>query len=349
MPMPNMRDIAAKAGVSVSTVSAVLNGNKYVSPSLQRKVEAAAAEMEYAVRQHGEMPRPSSGVAVILPGVYSVFFPPLLSGIEDVAMENHFLPVLCDTNRRIESEYKALKSCVASGIKHVILDSVCDVEHEAAYFGEIRREMIEKHGVSVVLLEREMKDEAFHSIYVDNYHSSYLVTEHLIERGCTKIAHIRGSHEFPHTMVRAQGYLDALRDHDIPFDKQLMQYGDFSTSSGHRVVSEMFTKGVKFDAISAANDQMAIAAMKVLLQHGLRIPEDVAVAGFDNLVLASMVTPSLTTVQYPVYQMGYRAMQMMVDSARGEEGPRKVQLETKLMIRQSTDPSQIPDWDLQFW
>jgi len=347
--MPNMRDIAAKAGVSVSTVSAVINGNKYVSPALQRKVEAVAAEMEYTVLQRDEMQRHSSGVAVILPGVYSVFFPPLLSGIEDVAMENHFLPVLCDSNRRIESEYKALKSCVALGIKHVILDSVCDVEHEAAYFGEIRREMIEKRGVNVVLLEREMKDEAFHSIYVDNYHSSYLVTEHLIERGCTKIAHIRGSHEFPHTKVRAQGYQDALRDHDIPFDKQLMQCGDFSTSSGHRVVSEMFTKGVKFDAVFAANDQMAIAAMKVLLQHGLHIPEDVAVAGFDNLVLASMVTPSLTTVQYPVYQMGYRAMQMMVDSARGEEGPRKVQLETKLMIRQSTDPSQIPDWDLQFW
>ena len=347
--MSNMRDIAAEAGVSVSTVSAVLNGNKFVSPLLQRKVDDAAARLEYSVQKREEMQRPSSGVAVILPGVYSVFFPPLLSGIEDVAMENHFLPVLCDTNRRIDSEYNALKTCVASGIKHVILDSVCDVEREAAYFGEIKREMIEKHGISVVLLEREMKDEAFRSIYVDNYHASYSVTEHLIERGCTRIAHIRGSHEFPHTMVRAQGYQDALRDHDIPFDKQLMQHGDFSTSSGHRVVSEMFTKGVKFDGIFAANDQMAIAAMKVMLQHGLRIPEDVAVAGFDNLVVASMVTPSLTTVQYPVYQMGYRAMQMLVDCARGEEGPRKVQLETKLMVRQSTDQSQTPDWDLQFW
>jgi DNA-binding LacI/PurR family transcriptional regulator len=150
-------------------------------------------------------------------------------------------------------------------------------------------------------------------------------------------------------MVRARAYQDALRDRDIPLDKQLLQHGDFSPSSGHRVVSEMFTKGVQFDAIFAANDQMAIAAMKVILKRGLRIPEDVAVAGFDNLVMASMVTPSLTTVQYPIYQMGYRAMQMLVECARGQDGPRKVELETKLMVRQSTDHTQTADWDLQFW
>lgn len=349
--MASMRKIAEVAGVSVSTVSAVFSGAKFVSPALARRVTTAAGQLGYNPqgRKRGAPVRQTREVAVILPGIYSAFFPPLLSGIEDAASEFGYSVILCDSERSLKKESELLDEFARRGVKNIILDSICDVKHEQEYFDRLKKQFVQSRGMNLVVLEREMKDDAFHSIYVDNYRASYEMTCHLIERGHTKIAHIGGHKLFPHAHVRAEAFRAALLDHDVPFDEHLMLQGDFSPLSGYAAVNEMNGKGLRATAIFCANDQMAIGAMKAIHETGLCVPDDIAVAGFDNLTVASLVSPGLTTVQYPIYQMGFRAMRIIVDRMQGLEREKRNQLDARLIIRRSTDPTQTDDWNLQRW
>lgn len=344
-----MRDIAELAGVSVSTVAAVVNGNKYVSPDLKRRIEAAILQTGYRKRRPNDADDIRRTVAVILPGVYSSFFPPLLNGIVDVVSGQNMALTLFDSRRSIRHEGELLKMCVRRGIHNVILDSVCDVKEEAAYFTNIRREMIEQRRMNIAVIERKVPDEAFFSVYVDNYNASYEAVSHLLDCGCRRLAHIGGAYMFPHSQMRESAFLRVLLDRGIPFDQRLLLRGDFSPLSGFGVVKELLDKGVEVDGIFAANDQMAIGAMKALAEAGRRIPEDVAVAGFDNLSVSSLVTPGLTTVQYPIYQIGYRAAQAIAEALNGGQPARDVQLEYRLIVRSSTKPGSSSGWNLQGW
>lgn len=348
--MSSMREVAELAGVSVSTVAAVINENKFVSPERKRRIEMAILQTGYRKRRASEGDELRRSVAVILPGTYSSFFPPLLNGISDVATEENMLVTLCDSSRSIQREKELLQMCRRRGIRNIILDSVCDMKHEAAYFSEMRQELLERYGMNIVVLERRVENDAFFSVYVDNYASSYEITRHLVECGCRHLAHIGGASVFPHAKRREEAFLRALMDSGIPFDQRLLLRGDFSPLSGYGVVRELLDKGIRVDGIFAANDQMAIGAMKALNGSGLRIPQDVAVAGFDNLSVSSLVTPGLTTVQFPIYQMGYQAARIIADRLDGKTPPQSIRLESRIIIRDSTQPGKNPsDWNLQGW
>lgn len=347
--MANIREVAAAAHVSVSTVSAVLGGEKYVSPRLQARVRNAMDQLSYAPRGRGRRrPEESRVIGVILPGIYSSFFPPLLNGITEAATEFGYAIQLSDSFRSWEKERELVRALIARGVDNIILDSVCELSNEEEYFGGIRA-AVESRGGFVVVLSRELRSDFFHQIYVDNYMSAYEATEHLISLGHRRIAHICGSEVFPHSAVRAKGYRTALLDHGIPVDEHLILKGDFSPLSGYAAMDEFFTKGLSATAVFSANDQMAVGAIKAIRRQGLRVPEDVAVAGFDNLYVASLIEPNLTTVQYPIYQMGYLAVRVLSDRRQGQKPPLKTRLSARLIVRRSSDPSQADDWNLQKW
>lgn len=344
-----MRDIAALAGVSVSTVAAAINGNKYVSPALKARIDSAALQCGYRKRRSSDADESRRSVAVILPGIYSSFFPPLLNGISDVTSSRGMSMTLCDSRRNIRLEAELIDQCVRRGIRNIILDSVCDVRHEESYFSEIRREIIDRKGVNIAVVERRIPDEAFFSIYADNFSASYAAARHLLDCGCRHPAHIGGADMFPHTQVREQAFLQAVRDAGLDFDERLLLRGDFSPLSGFGVVQTLLGRGIAVDGVFAANDQMAIGAMKALSDAGRRIPEDVKVAGFDNLAVSSLVTPGLTTVQFPIYQMGYQAAHALAETLDGKNPMHDILLPSRLIVRGSTVAGAPADRNLQDW
>lgn len=341
--MANIREVAKLAGVSTSTVSLVLNNKKNVSQSMKQRVIEAAVRLGY---QRNDT-RMIDEVAVILPGIYSSFFPPLLSGIQDIAREYQLMVYLFDTNSNHDMEKRYVELCAKKGIKNIIIDSVCNVANEEEYFHFLKQDIRKSGTEKIVFIERKVNDEIISSVYVDNYHSSLEATQHLINMGRTKIVHIGGSTMFPHSQIRLRGFIDALENNSIAVSNHRLMTGDFSPSSGYKAIDELISKGIKFDAVFAANDQMAIGAMKRIKQEGLDIPDQVAVVGFDNLTVSSLVSPSLTTVQYPIYQLGYQSMKIIVDNSTNLSS-RRIKLSTKLLIRQSTNNNIVPDWGLQF-
>lgn len=345
----SIRKVAALANVSISTVSAMLNGTKYVSPRLQARIHSAMEQLDYEPKGRGQgRAAEKCVIGVVLPGIYSSFFSPLLNGMTDAGTEFDYGIQLNDSGRNWAQEREQTRALIAQGIDHIILDSVCPTEHEEAYFGELKQSLMRTGGI-LVALNRELKDDFFRSISVDNYMAAYEATEHLIGLGHRRIAHICGSLVFPHSGIRAKGYRDALLDGGISVDERLIVQGDFSPISGYAAMDEFFNKGLSASALFCANDQMAVGAIKAMRKHGLRVPEDVAVVGFDNLFVSSLIEPNLTTVQYPIYQMGYLAVRLMSDQGSVKTSTSKIKLKARLIVRRSSQPDQIDDWDLQKW
>lgn len=347
--MANIRDVAKAASVSISTVSSVLNGNKYVSDDLVQRVLHAVDEVGYRPGEKESRTQPRKSVAVILPGTYSSFFSPLISGIEDIASDHNYDVILYDSQRNFQRERELMGMLARRNVRNIIVDSVCCQKNESIYIEELKEKMIRRNGANIVMVEREVHDESVHSIFVDNYEASYLITRHLIDMGRRHIAHISGAEQFPHAEIRAQGYRKAMEDAGLEPDKRWLMMGDFTPLSGFGLVQELLGKGIDIDAIYASNDQMAIGAIKAIRKFGLKVPQDIAVAGFDNLKFSSLITPGITTIQYPVYQMGFQAMQMIALLEAGQSVAQKVKLNTRLIVRQSTDAAVLEDWDLQEW
>ena len=347
--MANIRDVAKAASVSISTVSSVLKGNKFVSDKLVKRIMQAVEEVGYVPENRTAHLFPRKNVAVILPGIYSSFFSPMISGIDDVASSHNFDVILYDSHRDFTRERELMRMLKKRNIRNIIVDSVCSLKDEPAYMQELRETMIAAKDFNIVMVEREIKDEDFYSIYVDNFKASYQITKHLISQGRRKIAHISGAEQFPHVQIRAEGYRKAMEDAGLSVEDRRLLKGDFTPLSGFGATKELLNKGINVDGIFAANDQMAIGAIKAIREFGLKVPQDIAVAGFDNLKIASLVTPSVTTIQYPVYQMGFQAMQIIAKLEKGQKVDPKTELKTRLFVRQSSDETVPEDWDLQRW
>ncbi len=346
--MATMRDVAALAGVSLSTVASVINENKFVSSERKKRVEEAMLRLDYQKKTAAKVSNENE-IAVILPGIGSSFFPPLLNGISDIANTKQFTVSLYDSGRSFHREEQILKSCAEKGVRNMILDSVCDINHEKQYFAELQKTMVRRYGIRLVVVERKLSMEGLASIYVDNYAASYEVTQHLIELGCRHLVHIGGASVFPNTKTRQDAFVQALFDHNMEPNPLRMLRGDFTPLSGYGLMQEMLDKGITMDGVFAANDQMAIGAMKALIASGCHIPDDIAVAGFDNLAISSVVSPGLTTVQFPIYQMGAQAVGIIAGLRDGNSTNMDVKLESKLIVRGSTQPGAKSDWTLHGW
>lgn len=347
--MASMRDIANAANVSVSTVSSVMTGRKYVSPLLQARVERAAKQLGYDYAGAGFTGAPLMEVGLILPGIYSSYFQPLLSGFADAARNADCEIFLCDSDRRWDEEQRCLDRLIRRGVKNIIIDSVCDGEREEAYYKEKLLPLARERDVLICLLSRESRFDEISSYCIDHFGAAYAATEHLLQKGRRHIVHICGDPTFSHSAQRIQGYRMALLDNNIAFDERYLLEGQFTPISGFAAMQDFLNKEIVVDAVFSANDQMAVGAMKAIQNKGIRIPEDIAVVGFDDLNVSSLVSPSLTTVHYPIYQMGYSAMTELIDIRGGRATPRHTHMNAKLIVRRSSDASQVDDWELNKW
>jgi len=327
--------VAEKAGVSVATVSRALNGSGYVSKEARERVLAAARALDYHMNVNARSL--TSGktytIALVLPDVTNPFFPAVARGVEDYASDNGYCVMLCNTdgNSRKESDYLAmLRSRKVDGVIFAV-----------SVPSKSRINTLLDDGIAVVLVDRDLGD-SYDIVKTDNIGGAMLATNHLIGLGHTRIAFISGPAQLATSQERFSGYRDALMSKGIPFDERLVIEGDFRMESGHEAMCQLMNgfdcrDRNGFTAVFAANDLMAVGAVTALEESGLRVPTDVAVMGYDDINIASVMRPRLSTIAQPKYEMGWIAAETIIKRMSEPKGSRMEEiLQPMLVVRDST-------------
>lgn len=329
-----IKDIARRASVSVATVSYVLNDTRYVSPELRARVIEAIEELGYRPNLVARSLRQSrtKTIGLIVPDNSNPFFAEIAKGVEDSGFNVGYSVILCNSNAMPERELAYLEMLSAKQVDGIIfIATTAEIRHI--------RPLVEG-GIPAVIFYRDSSDMDVDRFMIDNHQAGYLATEHLIQLGHEHIACIQPASATTPSALRVTGFRRALEVHGLSCDEALMPRGDNLISGGQRIGAQLLASGRKFTAVYAGNDAMAIGCIRALRDHGVRVPDDVSVIGTDDIMLASVFEPSLSTIAQPKYEAGRQAVDMLMDRLRGdyEGGPRQIQLDIQLMIRDSTAP-----------
>ena len=326
-----IREVAQAAGVSVATVSRVVSGSSHhVRPDTRRRVMGAVTRLRYHPNlvARGLKKRVTHTVGLIVPDISNPFFPAIARGIEDVASRAGFGVLLCNTYEDLAKERAYLNL-----LDHRMVDGMIFATVGA---NTTHLRMLRRRGVPAVLIARVPEGVGIDAVLVDNRRGTREATEHLLHLGHRHIAFIGGPPTLPDAIERRAGYEEALVAAGIAVAPVLIRDGGFRAEGGAAAVEVLLEQPLPFTAIVAANDLMAIGAMEKLRRRGRRIPEDVAIVGFDDITFASLVEPRLTTVAQPKYRMGRLAMERLLDLlGGGDRTPRRLVLEPKLVVRES--------------
>jgi LacI family transcriptional regulator len=348
--LASIKDVAKRAGVAISTVSNAINNTKYVSEELMEKISLSIKELNYKVDPIARSlkSKKTMSIGVIITNISRVFFPQVIKGIQDCAAGHNYHIIFCNTDDNFETERSFVQMLERNVVDGIILDSVAGIElHE--YFSYISR-LGNKKKIPVVSLERDLKQYGINSVLVNNEYGGRLAAKHMTECGCKKLALITGPLNSDMVIDRINGFKQELNERGFVLDHNMMVEGDFSPLSGYEAIKNLLLRGNVMDGVFAANDQTAIGVMKAIREHGLRIPEDIKVAGFDNTFVASLVEPSLTTVNVPKYRMGTEAAQLLFRAMEDDAGEaKKIELPINLIVRQSTDLNGDTNLDLYEW
>ncbi|MCD6449459.1 MAG: LacI family DNA-binding transcriptional regulator [Thermotogaceae bacterium] len=326
-----IRDIAEKAGVSINTVSRALNNKPDISEETRKKILRIAKELGYVknVAASSLRSRRTNIVGVIIADSANPFYAEVLKGIEVASRKYGYQIILMNTERIYENEERAIEVLLQRRVDGLLITPVQDKTDDI-------KKLIERK-VPFVIVGRHFEDLEVDEIHSDEVKGGYLATKHLIDRGRRNILMISGYLFKSAAYMRLEGYKKALKEHGITFKKDMVIVTDVDIEGGYRAVNQAIEKGIHFDGIFCYNDLNAFGAMKALKEHGYRIPDDVAVVGYDDIVYSSLVCPSLTTVRIKKFEMGFEAFKMLVQKIKGRRKRRKrVILDVELVIRESS-------------
>ncbi len=327
-----IRDVAKAAGVSATTVSRVFNHSELVNSKTQKEVRAVATRMGYrpnATAQSLSQGR-TQAVGVIVPAPHGEFFSEIIRGIDEVAQEaDHYL--LISSVHYSVSESAAALDALRSRVDGLLIMTT-HVEAQKNFLTGTELD------VPVVFMNSAMGDSSYNAFEIENQAGAYAATRHLIERGHTRIGIILGPRDSHDVRERIAGYRAALAEAGLDPDAQAVIEGDFTQASGYAAGQDILALDPIPDAFFSCNDYMAIGTMAALQEEGIRIPDDIAIAGFDDIPSARYTTPSLTTVRVPVYDLGRQAAERLITMIHAE-GPITSchrTLRSKLVVRSST-------------
>lgn len=336
----SIAEIAQICGVSKATVSRVINNKPNgVGEATRKRVQQAIEDFHYRpnAMARGVAVSRSRMIGVIVPDVSNFFFPKVIRGISDYLESRDYSVILCNSDYDPEKEAKLLMSLVDRRVDGVILCS--------GYSNKAFLERYRKYQVPLVLLGRTFDSSVSDaSITGDNVKGFYKAAEYLIRGGNRRIAYVEGKTEISGSRQRLQGYKEALEKHKIPFDASLTLSGDYSIAYGREAAKELLEKKITFDAVITGSDLIAIGMVSAFLDAGIRIPEDIELIGFDNIELAEVFRPALTTVSKPHYQMAQYLAEQMVKIIEGEKpGLTRMVVEPALKFRQTTKHREYDD------
>jgi len=327
----NMHDIAKRAKVSLGTVSNVMNGSAVVSEPLRRRVLQTIEELGYHPSQLARALRRDSSnmIGMVVPDITNPFFPALVRAVEDVAYSNLYRLVLCnsDNDPQKEATYlRELQSYLPAGLL-LIAAVESKLTHPPVRNGRL---------TPTVCIDRKPQGWKGDIIRTGNEAGAYSAARHLIDYGHRRIGMIGGPSHLANSQERLKGFRRALKEAKIEIPKAYIQIGNLDRASGLEAALRLLRSPSRPTAIFAANDLMAMGALLAVRELGLHCPEDVSIVGFDNLDVAELLMPPLTTIQQPTYNLGVAAAELLLQRISGLTEPaREIILETKLIRRAS--------------
>lgn len=329
-----IKDIAKMAGVSISSVSRVLNSKTNgISESTRQRVLEVIKQNNYRPNAiaRSMITKNTKTIGLIIPDIRNPFFSDLARGIEDVASESKYSVLLCNTDStlgKIIDYLWLLKEKNVDGMIFACSDPTLNQEVHT---------FVKQNNIPVVIVDRGLEDQMYSGVFINNEKSSYMATKHLLDLSHTRIGCIIGSRSIKNSNERLEGYFKAHKELGVPVDKSLIKAGNYVMEGGYQAAKELL-KNKDVTALFAFNDLMAFGVYQATEELGLKIPDDISVVGFDNLKYNLLLHPKLTTIEQPIYEIGEVATKLLLEQI--EEGKndqiKSVFLDTKLIVREST-------------
>ncbi len=329
-------DIASQLGVSPSTVSRALHNHPSISEETKRKVLALAEQSSYQpnLLALSLLNKRTGIIGIVVPEITGYFFATVISGVQDMVSSAGYKLIICQSNESFEEEKKLLQDMALLRVDGVLISPTRDT-HTFDHFHKLRAA-----GAPLVIFDRDCPQFEADKVLVDSYDGAYQAVEYLIKTGCKHIAHISGPISIPTFKQRLDGYLNAHYDNNIPIRSELIVYSDgFVSDDGVKAITQLMNRNDHLDAVFAVDDAVAIGAMRIIRERGLRIPEDISIVGFDDEPYAYFFNPSLSSVWQPVYELGMLSAKILLDhfTNRGAKKSYRYEiLKPELVIRDSS-------------
>jgi LacI family transcriptional regulator len=334
-----IKDLARELGISPSTVSRALKDHPDISPDTKKAVNELAEKLNYQPNIVALNLRQSktNTIGVIIPEVVHFFFSTVIKGIDDVAYSAGYNVILAQSNESLEREKTDMKALFNSRVDGMLMS----ISRETTTYDHIETTL--SKGVPIVFFDRVYDNPLLSKVLVDDFEGAKEATLHLIDQGCKRIAHLEGPPNLAISTQRLEGYIEALKQHNMAIDKALIVPCPFgSIEEGRAATEKLLSLKNPPDAIFASNDPAAMGSMQAIKEKGLKIPADVAVAGFSNWFFSSMTEPPLTSVDQPGFEMGQEAARLLIrhiemkEKDDAEPEPETKILKTRLVVRESS-------------
>ncbi|WP_428775120.1 substrate-binding domain-containing protein [Vibrio sp.] len=310
--MATIKDVAKAAGVSVATVSRVVNKSPKASQSSIQAVTKAMAELGYRPNAAARalVSQSTNTIGVLVSDVSDPFFGTLVKAVDTVAHDNGKHILVGNGYHRAEDERQAIELLINNRCDALVVHSKALPDEELIEFAKVAKGM--------VLINRHIPEIAERCISLDNEKGAFIATEFLIRHGHRKIACIASSHNIEDASARIAGYKRALQEHNIDLPETYIEYGAPESEGGETAMTNLLSKAIDFTAVVAYNDNMAAGAMSILDENGIDSPGQVSIIGFDDGLIARYVKPRLTTVRYPIQMMAEKAAQLALQLAKSD-------------------------------
>jgi len=326
----SISDVARESGVSIFTVSAVVNNKSHVRKNLRERVENAIRKLNYRPNliARSLIKQKTQTIGMIVTDIANPFFPMVVRGAEDAAQRHGYNLLLCNSDDILEKEEKALELLLSKRVDGILLTKAA---------GDLRpslRQMIKEVNIPFVLVMRTYPSLTKDAVINDDYQGAYEAVRHLARAGRRRIGLISGPLKISNAKERWRGFREALEAENLPFDPQLVVEGDYRIESGFRAGHAMLSH--RPDGIYVANHLMTIGLLKAADEIGLMCPEDFGLVSFDDYPWLGVFRPRLTTVELPKHQLGSEAAELLIRRIGGDDsGPVLRKLQPELRIRES--------------
>jgi len=330
--MATIRDVAERAGVAPITVSRVLNNSGYVSQETRERVESAAAELEYVPNMLARSLRSNrtDTFALVLTDITNPFWTTVARGVEDAASEHGFNVILCNTDEQVSKQERYLSVLLRKQVDGFLFVPARSRTESL--------DMIRKQAVPVVVLDRHIPNVDVDTVRCNSERGSYRLLRHLLELGHRRIAILAGPQDVSTSQDRILGYRNALIEAGIEIDDRLIECNEYTAESGYLMAHRVLSLRPRPTALFAANNFIAVGALRALRELGLQVPQDISIVGFDDLPPYYIIEPFLTVAVQPAYTMGYKAATLLIERITQpvHDGFQELLLSSEIKIRRST-------------
>jgi len=325
-----LKDVAKAAGVSVSTVSRALTGSPLISGETTARIRKIASELHYTASALGRslVTGKSRTIGVVVTTITDPFVGEIVSGIEEVAIEQGYTVLLSSSQADPHREMSVVRSFQERHVDGVLVS--------ASRVGALYLQQMSAMKVPVVLINRFHPGDLTHSVMIDNLASATEAARHLVALGHRRIAYIGDRFGLQSDTDRFAGYREALAEADIPFRPEFVVHGDGRPEGGHHEAEKLLALRERPTALLCYNDLTALGAVHAADARKIRVPRDLSVTGFDDLFFSSYMQPPLTTIRQPMRKMGQQAMTLLLKLVSGGKAQETITVKGKLIVRAST-------------